>query len=174
MKKIIHLSSFLLIVLFCAQCKSKQNGAFTVTVEYKNADKMVTFDANGKANGIATPNSIRLLLEEIPYGNSNAPVILDSITLKENSGTVTLKGKGKEEGIYQLFAENGQVVLLVNDEDAMNVVIDLGKRDNYYTVSGSEGSKILKDFIAAYSEKSFCCKQIIRRNRQPQTIWCSG
>lgn len=139
----------ILIALFCSslfvQCGSKDDSSFEVIVNYKNADKIPGRNAGTPA---------RIMLEEIPYGGDSRPVLLDSSTLKGNNGKVILKGNGKEEGIYELLVEDGPVILLVNDESDITINVDLSKKDNYYTVSGSPASKELKEFIENYSDKS--------------------
>ncbi|MEJ7767138.1 MAG: TlpA disulfide reductase family protein, partial [Chitinophagaceae bacterium] len=149
----VKFAGIILIACFLANCTGKSNGSFNVTVSYKNLDKMVLRDGESMGNNSAKPT--RILLEEIPYGGDLNPVVIDSATLSENNGKLTLKGSGKEEAIYQVAVENGPLLLLINDENAINVNIDLSKRDNYYTITGSTASSTLKDFINKYSEKTF-------------------
>jgi peroxiredoxin len=141
-KKISWLAAVLLILVAFAGCKEKTKGRFEVVINYKNAASMMQ------------PN-LRILLEEIPYGGTAAPQILDSAVLKDNNGTVTLKGNAKEEGVYQLVIENGPSLIIINDVDKMTVDLDISKRDNYYTVTGSPASQQLREFIYKYSERSF-------------------
>ncbi|MBC8035341.1 MAG: AhpC/TSA family protein [Chitinophagaceae bacterium] len=117
-----------------------------MSVTYKNADKLP---------GKTAPDSpVKLVLEEVSYGGER-PVLLDSTILKDKEGKVTLKGHGAgEEGVYELIVENGPILLLVNDEPEVDVEIDLSKRDNYYTVSGSPASSELKKFIEEYSDRT--------------------
>lgn len=51
-------------------------------------------------------------------------------------------------------------MLLVNDADKIEIDIDLARNDNYYTVSGSDGSSQLQAFITAYDEKSAVINQV--------------
>ena len=152
--------SLLCIVSICcillSECKQKTDGAFTVTIRYKNADKMVPqfFDGNADSSARHTGNA-KIKLEEIPYGGDMNPILLDSSALTASNGTLTLKGNGKEEGIFQVIIEDGPVLLLVNDADNISVDIDLSKRDNYYTVEGSKASSELREFILQYSDKSY-------------------
>lgn len=135
-------------VLTCCQPKSK--GDFTVTVAYKNLDKMA--NPNG---GPANPSGKgKILLEAIPDRADANPVIIDSTSLNGNTGEVVLKGNGAQEAIYQLVVENGPFLLLINDNNHIDVNLDLSKQENYYTVSGSEASSMLKDFIMNYSNKA--------------------
>ena len=152
--------NLLCIVSICcillSECKQKTDGAFTVTIRYKNADKMVPqfFDGNADSSARHTGNA-KIKLEEIPYGGDMNPILLDSSALTASNGTLTLKGNGKEEGIFQVIIEDGPVLLLVNDADNISVDIDLSKRDNYYTVEGSKASSELREFILQYSDKSY-------------------
>ncbi len=144
---------------FFIQCWEKGNDTFSVTVNYKNFDKMMPRDSMGRVL-LGTPvKSARIMLEEIPYGGEMTPVILDSSTMNGKDGKLVLKGNGKEESIYQLIVENGPLLLLINDTKNINVDLDLSKTDNYYTVSGSAASNQLKDFIRQYSEKTFVVNQ---------------
>lgn len=156
--KVLNFVGLLLIILTLSNCENKKTGAFTVTISYKNLDKMIprdseTSDANPQR--IPPGKITRILLEEIPYGGEMNPVVLDSASLSEKGGKIVLKGTGKEEAIYQLAVDNGPLLLLINDEKNINVEMDLSKRDNFYAVNGSDASSTLKDFIRQYSEKTF-------------------
>src|SRR5450432_293710 len=143
-------------------CNTQNKTGFTVSINYKNADKMIpqNYDKNLR-DSVATVGNIHIYLEEIPYGGDMHPVLLDSFTLKNKEGQFDLKGNGKEEGIYQLVVENGPVVLIINDVQKINVTIDLSKKDNYYTVAGSEASEHLKSFINRYDEKAFVINNVL-------------
>ncbi|MBC6491617.1 hypothetical protein BC349_11195 [Flavihumibacter stibioxidans] len=133
----------LVVTLLGVGCKDKGSGGdFSVSVNYINADKLAPMEKR------------RMVLEEIPFGGEGAPVILDSATVAEAKGKIELEGKAKEEGIYQVAVENGPVLLLVNDADNIKVELDMSKKERYYTVQGSEGSKQLQDFIQQYSDRS--------------------
>jgi len=143
-----------LSVCFTA-CSPAAKGGFTVSITYKNADKMIPQNyGDNPGDSMAVVGPTHILLEEIPYGEDARPILLDSILLTGKQGKITLKGSGKEEGIYQLVVEKGPVILLINDVEKINVDIDLSKKDNYYTVSGSEASGHLKSFINRYDEKA--------------------
>ncbi|MEO6316854.1 MAG: TlpA disulfide reductase family protein [Chitinophagaceae bacterium] len=145
---------FIAVVLLGA-CNPKTKGGFTVHVSYKNADRMVPQNyAEGAGDSVAVVGPTHILLEEIPYGGDLHPIILDSVLLTGKEGQIILKGSGKEEGIYQLVVEKGPVILIVNDVEKIEVTLDLSKRENYYTVTGSEASEHLKSFISRYDEKA--------------------
>ncbi|MEP7278097.1 MAG: TlpA disulfide reductase family protein [Bacteroidota bacterium] len=145
---------WLYTVCFTA-CTNKSKGGFTVSVAYRNADKMLpqNYDDSNR-DSVAAKGNIHVYLEEIPYGGDMHPVLLDSVVLKDKEGHFDLKGNGTEEGIFQVMVEKGPVVLIINDMQKINLDIDLSKKDNYYTVSGSEASKHLKSFIDRYDEKA--------------------
>lgn len=140
------------LAVFSTGCESKTKGGFSVTVSYKNADKMGV--QNSGSDTIVTNTTPHIYLEEIPYGGDMRPILLDSSTMKSKDGKIELNGTGLEAGIYQLVIENGPRVLLINDVQHINVELDLSKKDNTYNVSGSESSQHLKDFITKYDERA--------------------
>src|SRR5437870_4258425 len=157
-KHLLNVVILVVIAVLLTHCQQKNKGTFTVTVMYKNLDKMVApenEELSPRKNPDMQGKAPRILLEEIPYGGDLNPIILDSAELTKKNGKVILNGTGKEEAIFQLVVENGPLLLLINDESNINIDIDLSKRENYYTVNGSEASRMLKDFIRQYSEKSF-------------------
>lgn len=151
----------LLLSVFFTACNPKTKGGFIVSVTYKNADKMIPQNYDGNpADSVAIVGPIHIMLEELPYGGDARPVMLDSSVLNGKDGKIDLKGNGKEEGIYQLMIEKGPVVLIINDAEKIDVTIDLSKKDNYYTVSGSGASDHLKSFINHYDEKAFAINSV--------------
>ncbi|GAO41806.1 TlpA family protein disulfide reductase [Flavihumibacter petaseus] len=123
-------------------CEQKSTGGdFTVAVSFEHGDRL------------APKPDRRFLLEEIPFGAATAPLILDSASLKGDKGSVELHGKAKESGLYQLTVEDGPVVLLTNDGSNIQVKLDLEKKEDFYTVKGSEGSEQLRAFIDEYTKK---------------------
>ncbi|MBE7172331.1 MAG: TlpA family protein disulfide reductase [Williamsia sp.] len=55
-------------------------------------------------------------------------------------------------------------MLLINDNSAIDVALDLSKQENYYTVTGSDASAQLKNFIMDYSAKT------VRVNKSFETL----
>lgn len=144
-----------LAALLIGSCQSGSKGDFKVTVSYRNLDKMVMPNTeNGAPGAGAKKGKTKVLLEEIPYGGDLSPVIIDSAGLDEKNGEVVLQGNGKQETIYQLIVEDGPFMLLINDNSNINVDVDLARQENYYTVTGSEASNMLKNFIADYGTKT--------------------
>ncbi len=138
------------VALLLSACQHKKKGGFTVDAEYKNADKL---------SMLAGPISYAYLLE-VPYGKEQAPVILDSIKLTGNNGHISLSGMARAQQVYELvFGNNALAVPLVNDAADINVSVDLGKRDDFYEIKGSEASSQLKDLITFFGKKNFEMEQ---------------
>src|SRR3954463_13065919 len=101
----------LITALSFAGCNEKLKGGFTVNVDYKNADQMIPQHYGGNAgDSVAVVGPVHILLEEIPLGGDGHPIVLDSVLLTGKQGKITLKGSGKEEGIYQLQVEQGPII----------------------------------------------------------------
>jgi thiol-disulfide isomerase/thioredoxin len=133
-------------LILVSSCKEKKKGGFTVTGTYMNADKLSIVEG---------PVSKAYLLE-VPYGKDQAPVVLDSVKLTGNHGEFTLTGAGKAQEVYELvFGNNALAVPLVNDAPEVKVSVDLGKKDDFYEVTGSEASGQLKDLINVFGKKNF-------------------
>src|SRR5690349_3166939 len=139
--------SFLLITA----CNSKSSaGRFTVQVTYKNA-LHPAFVGQGQ---IPVTKVTKVQMSAIPFGLENSPVVMDSAKLIGDNGKIELTGTGKEEGLYQLVFDNGLIVLVSNDANSIDVNIDLAKKDEYYTVTGSQASQQMREFTSAYTERS--------------------
>ena len=136
-------SMVVILLVILASCQTKKAGGdFSVTVKFTNADKLTPM-----------PNR-RIQIEEIPFGSDAVPVILDSATIKDASGTVTLNAKAKEEGVYEVSVDDGPVFLVVNDVEEIIVELDMSKRERNYSVAGSPASKQIQDLINEYSDRS--------------------
>jgi len=160
MQKKIYRAGWLLLVMafFSAACDHKPKGSFTVKLSYKNADKIAALPSDSNRRGAAsTP---RVVLEEMPFGKNGRPVLLDSAVLSDKEGSIELKGNGREEGIYQVVVENGPLLLLVNDASKIEVETDLARRDNAYTVHGSDASSQLQAFITRYDESAAVISEV--------------
>ena len=133
-------------VLFALSCQPKRKGTFTVEGTFKNADKL---------SAMAGPIS-KVYLEEVSYGKDQPPVILDSARLPVTSGSFTLTGAVKTQEIFEIvFGSNVIAVPLINDAPDVRVNVDLGKQDDFYTVSGSDASSQLKDLITTFGKRNF-------------------
>ena len=141
-----------LIVLVINACNhSGSAGSFTVTASYVNAQHPALLD---KQNATAVKPVKKVELYEIPFGMENSPILIDSAVITGNQGKIQLHGRGKDEGLYELLFDNGFVVLISNDAGELAVDIDLAKKENYYSVNGSEASQQMRDFTVQYTEKS--------------------
>ncbi|MGB8194286.1 MAG: TlpA disulfide reductase family protein [Chitinophagaceae bacterium] len=140
------------LVLTLSACKNEDTTRFRITVTYSNASTpaMVGQSQPG-AMPVSRVNKVHLY--EVPFGNNN-PVTLDSAELKENQGKFVLEGNGTQQGLYELEFDNGHVVLLTNDANDIKIDIDFAKKDNYYSVSGSEATAQMKDFALKYTDLS--------------------
>jgi peroxiredoxin len=136
----LALGSFLVL-----SCQTKKKGSFSVSGTFKNADKL---------SAIEGPIS-KVYLLEVASGKDQ-PVILDSAKIPVSNGSFSLSTTTKAQGIFELaFGNNALAVPLINDAQEIKVNVDLGKKDDFYEVSGSEASSQLKDLITIFGKKNF-------------------
>ncbi len=135
-KKILWLlmsGTFLLMY----SCKQNGQNKFHVVGSFKNA----------------TVTKVALL--SIPTGKDQLPVTLDSAKLSGSNGSFSLTASGKKQEIYELVFGDNIPVPIINDAEEIKVDVDLGKKDDYYEVSGSPASTMLKDLISTFGKKNF-------------------
>ncbi len=126
-------------------CKQEKKNSFAISGSYTNADKL-------KAPGSA----LVVYLEEIQLGKDQPPVVLDSARLSENTGSFSLKASVKTQEIIELvFGDNALAIPLINDAPEIKLTVDLGRKDDFYTVNGSEASSQLRDLLSNLGKKSF-------------------
>src|ERR1700682_1384047 len=129
MKKI--LVSVLASTCFFLSCKNSDKSRFQVKLSYKNSDKLITPQNAGKPDGW-------VFLEEIVYGKSQLPLIVDSQKLSGVSGNLTFRGRSKNQGIFELvFGENALAIPLINDVSEIDIDADLSKTKDFYNVTSS-------------------------------------
>ena len=146
MKKIFILCLISSLLFFA--CKNTDSSQFQVKLSYKNSDKLINPLNTGKSGGW-------IFLEEIVYGKSQLPVIVDSQKISGISGNLTFRGKSKTQGIFELvFGENALAIPLINDANEIQVDADLSKTADFYTVSGSTASKQLQELLAEVGSKN--------------------
>jgi peroxiredoxin len=146
MKKIIIPILTLASILFA--CKSGVKNGFQVKLTYKNADKWLTTQNVGKAGSW-------VFLEEIMYGKSQLPVIIDSQKLSGATGNLTFHGKGKDQSIFELvIGENAMAIPLINDVSEIQINADLSDTKDFYTVTGSPASKELQELLTNVSSRN--------------------
>ncbi len=142
------------LVLFVFACKNNEqtNGIGIFTVK----------------GTVANGNNKKILLQEIPFGGQQRKVI-DSATT-DNNGSYSLKGTGKEEGIYQVsvieeipamnYGDSSQMgmqkqmmdlasALLINDSKSIELDLDV-KNSKVYKVKGSKASETLMKLMDDY------------------------
>ena len=67
-----------------------------------------------------------------------------------------MTGAARAQEIYEvMFGTNALPVPLINDAPEVKLDVDLGKRDDFYQVSGSEASTQLRDLITIFGKKNF-------------------
>ena len=97
-------------------------------------------------------DSIKVVLYEVPFGGDAPPIQVDSDFVKPD-GKFTLEAQAAKQGIYDVAIDRGPMIPVVND-GKINLEINLTEKDRFYSVSGSNASKALSDFMFDYSEKS--------------------
>jgi hypothetical protein len=139
--------------ILATSCQTRKKGTFTVTGTFKNADQL-----SAEAGPIS-----KVYLMEVAYGKDQPPVILDSAKLPVSNGNFTVSGITRNQEIFELvFGNNALAVPLINDAAEVRVNVDLGKKDDFYEVSGSDASSQLKDFIKAFGKKDFAVEKVMR------------
>ena len=129
-----------------AACQSRKKGTFTVSGTFKNADKLAAVEG---------PIS-KVYLLEVSYSKNQPPVILDSAKLPVSNGSFSVSTVTHDQEIFELaFGNNAIAVPLINDASEVRVNVDLGKKDDFYEVSGSEASNQLKDLIMVFGKKNY-------------------
>jgi hypothetical protein len=133
------------VLLIASSCQPGNKGAFTVTGTYENADKLAA---------MAGPIS-KVFLLQISFANQT-PVLLDSARIPAGRGKFTLHAKSRAQGIYEVVFGNNLIdVPVVNDVPQVMLNVDLGKKDDFYDVRGSEASTQLKELINDFGRKNF-------------------
>jgi peroxiredoxin len=133
-------------ILFIGACQPKKKGTFSVSGTFKNADKLASVEG---------PVS-KVYLLEVTYGKDQPPVILDSAKIPAVNGSFSLTGSAPTQEIFELvFGNNVIAVPLINDAAEVKVSVDLGKKDDFYEVSGSEASNQLKDLVNIFGKKNY-------------------
>ena len=129
-------------------CKNADKSRFQVKLNYTNAEKILTPQGLGKSNGW-------VFLEEIVYGKSQLPLIVDSQKLSGPTGQLNFLGKSQTQAIFELvIGDNVLAIPLVNDVADIQVDADLSKTKDFYKVSGSPVSKQLQDLLSTVGEKN--------------------
>lgn len=145
----IRTALFLVFLAGLFACKEQATGTgVEVSGEIKNIDAMRQQFPN-----VFTNDSLKIVLYEVPFGNEHQPIQLDSAFVSTGKSNFTLQAQASKQGLYDVVIDRGPMIPVVND-GPINLEIDLLDKDRYYTVTGSQASKTLRDFIFGYSEKS--------------------
>jgi len=145
MTKKIAGSFFAACLILAWGCQPKKKGAFSVSGTFRNGDKLASIEG---------PVS-KVYLVEVS-SKDQAPVVLDSAKLPRGNGSFSVSGLTRGEALYELvFGENIITVPLINDVSDVHVNVDLGKKDDFYEVKGSEASSQLKDLITVFGKKNY-------------------
>jgi len=140
--------AILISVSLFVSCKHKDNNRFEVKLAYSNGDKLNTPQNAAKSDGW-------IFLEEIVYGKSQLPLIVDSQRISGVSGNLTFHGKSMNQGIFELIVgENVLAIPLINDVTEIQIEADFSKTKNFYTVTGSPASKQLQDLLDMVGSKN--------------------
>ncbi|HEY4109877.1 TlpA disulfide reductase family protein [Puia sp.] len=131
-------------------CQAKKKGTFSVSGSFKNGDKL---------SAVEGPIS-KVYLIEVVYGKDQPPIILDSAKLPAGNGSFNVAGIASGQQLFELvFGNNAITVPLINDAADVRVNVDLGKKDDFYEVSGSEGSNQLKELITIFGKKNYAVEE---------------
>lgn len=143
------LAFFLLCSIAMWSCQEQQTGArVEVTGELKNIEAM-----KAQYPEVFQRDSLKILLYEVPFGNETQPVQLDSAYVTAKNGKFKLEAQAVKQNLYDVVIDRGPMIPVVNDAP-VQLDIDLLDKDKYYSVTGSNASRSLRDFIFGYSEKS--------------------
>jgi peroxiredoxin len=127
-------------------CQPRKKGTFSVSGTFKNGDKL---------SAVEGPIS-KVYLIEVVYGKDQPPIVLDSAKLPPGNGSFNVTGIARGQEVFELvFGNNAITVPLINDASDIRVNVDLGKKDDFYEVSGSDASTQLKDLITIFGKKNF-------------------
>ena len=168
MKKI--LIPILAGIFIFSSCKNTDKSRFLVKLAYTNSDKMITPQNAGKSDGW-------VFLEEIVYGKSQPPLIVDSQKISGTSGNLIFRGKSQTQAIFELvFGDNVLAIPLINDVSEIQIDANLSKAKDFYTVTGSPASKQLQDLLARVSnlnneiQSSFSQLDSLKKINAPDSI----
>jgi peroxiredoxin len=130
------LSIFFVTILIAAGCKEKKEPQKSLNVSGSVK--------NSRATGIYLEESI------ISTGQI---IMKDSATIAAD-GKFTLESQVTGESVFNLRLSNDQFpfVSLVNDTDKINVDADFSKAFDFYSVSGSDASAVIKEYLGKTGE----------------------
>lgn len=141
MRRIIFLMTVLVLLI---SCKEKKNAVFTVSGSLKN-------------------RTVKMIYLEETRITDFQKTLKDSAVIGAN-GKFSLKTEPTEESIYNLRIDNEAYpfVSLINDAAVINVHADFKNEKEFYTVTGSDASQIIKDYLNVSGDKLRQIFELIR------------
>ena len=149
MKNIINRIVLLLSVAYLAACSENATKTFQVSGTIENIENLTTAYPRTVKDG-----KITLLLYEVPFGNNLPPVQLDSVAIPVGQKSFTLKGVTNGTGMHDVIIAEGPMIPLINDASRVSVKIDFSDNSKFYSITGSEASRQLQNFMFTYDAKS--------------------
>ncbi len=129
-------------------CRTADKSQFQVKLSYRNGDKLLTPQNAGKLDGW-------VFLEEVVFGKTQLPLLVDSQKISGVSGNLTLRGKSKTQGIFEIvFGDNALAIPFINDAPEIEMDADLSKTKDFYSVTGSPASKQLQDLLSTMGDRN--------------------
>jgi len=128
MRKILLPGAMLVLLASCNE-KNNSGGSFTVSGTLKNTEaKTVFIEETNIATGEKT--------------------LKDSSAISAD-GKYAMTVKAEKEGVYNLRLQNDAppFVTLVNDASKINIDADFSKQTEFYSVTGSDASKKIKEYL---------------------------
>jgi len=121
------------VISLLASCKEKESKTFTVSGVLHNAPSKVVY------------------IEESDITTGQKTVKDSSAIAADGKFSISLNAK--KDAIYNLLLQNdvSQFVTLINDASKINVDADFTKRTDFYTVTGSNASKSIQEYLAKIS-----------------------
>jgi len=131
--------------------------------------------ANFKVQGTFTHAAgKRLMLAELPFNLPNRMVV-DSATL-DSTGAFSMSAIQKQEGLYQLFVQDGPGILLINDTENITLFAD-AENPGTYIVKGSQASQSIKSLYEKYTMLDSTAKaatqlaaSMLRNKKMPDSL----
>ena len=119
-----------LVVMMLVSCKEKESKSFTVSGILHNAPSKVVY------------------IEETDIINGKK-TIKDSSTIGAD-GKFSVSLNAAKNAVFNLLLQNdvAQFVTIINDAPKINVEADFSKRSDFYTVTGSNASKSIQEYLA--------------------------
>jgi len=122
-----------LVILLLASCKDKESKSFTVSGVLHNAPSKVVY------------------IEESDI-TTGKKTLKDSSTIAAD-GKFSISLNAPKDAVYNLLLQNdvSQFVTLINDASKISVDADFTKQTDFYSVTGSNASKSIQEYLAKIS-----------------------